>query len=81
LKAAGVETLIHWRKPYYAHQALGMDGQRFAETESISREVISLPMNVEMSDEEVDYVIQSLRSFFRAQGSKLKGQSSKLMIS
>jgi len=81
LKAAGVETLIHWRKPYYAHQALGMDGQRFAETGSISREVISLPMNVEMSDEEVDYVIQSVRSFFRAQGSKLKGQSSKLMIS
>ena len=66
LKAAGVETLIHWRKPYYAHRALGMDGQSFMETESISREVISLPMNVEMSDEEADYVIASVRSFFQA---------------
>jgi dTDP-4-amino-4,6-dideoxygalactose transaminase len=65
LKAAGVETLIHWRKPYYKHKALGMDGQSFPETESISREVISLPMNVEISDAEVDYVIQSLRSFFK----------------
>jgi dTDP-4-amino-4,6-dideoxygalactose transaminase len=70
LKTAGVETLVHWRKPYYAHKALGMDGQRFPETESISREVISLPMNVEISDEEVDYVIESVRSFF-----ELKAQS------
>jgi dTDP-4-amino-4,6-dideoxygalactose transaminase len=68
LKSVGVETLIHWRKPYYAHPALRMGGQRFAETESISREVISLPMNVEMSDEEADYVIQSVRSFFEGRG-------------
>jgi dTDP-4-amino-4,6-dideoxygalactose transaminase len=65
LKAAGVETLIHWRKPYYKHKALGMDGQSFPETESISREVISIPINVEISDAEVDYVIQSVRSFFK----------------
>lgn len=66
LKAEGVETLIHWRKPYYAHEALGMDGQHFPETELISREVISLPMNVEISDQEVDYVIRSIKSFFQA---------------
>ncbi len=80
LKAAGVETLIHWRKPYYAHRGLGMDGQRFPQTESISREVLSLPMNVEMSDEEADYVIQIVRSFFelKAERSKVKAQSKKL---
>jgi dTDP-4-amino-4,6-dideoxygalactose transaminase len=72
-----VETLIHWRKPFYAHLALGMDGQRFPETELISREVISLPMNVEIGDEEVDYVIESVRSFFKlkAESSKLKAKS------
>ncbi len=64
LAAAGVETLIHWRKPYYMHKELAMDGQRFPETEAISRGVISLPMNVEIADDEVDYVIQSIRSFF-----------------
>jgi dTDP-3-amino-2,3,6-trideoxy-4-keto-D-glucose/dTDP-3-amino-3,4,6-trideoxy-alpha-D-glucose/dTDP-2,6-dideoxy-D-kanosamine transaminase len=66
LEALGVETLVHWRKPYYAHKALGMDGQPFPETESICREVISMPMNVEMSDNEVDYVVRSVRSFFLA---------------
>jgi dTDP-4-amino-4,6-dideoxygalactose transaminase len=65
LKARGIETLIHWRKPYYKHKALGMDGQIFPKTESICREVLSLPMNVEITDEEVDYVIESVRLFFK----------------
>lgn len=65
LETAGVETLIHWRKPFYKHKALEMDGESFPETESISREVLSLPINVEILDEEVDYVIQSVRSFFK----------------
>ncbi len=68
LKTSGVETLIHWRKPYYGHKGLGMDGLHFPETEAISREVISLPMNVEITDKEVDYVIERVRSFFLTGG-------------
>jgi dTDP-4-amino-4,6-dideoxygalactose transaminase len=66
LQKTGVETLIHWRKPYYAHKGLKFEEQHFSETEAIAGEVISLPMNVEISDAEVDYVIESIREFFGA---------------
>ena len=36
----------------------------FPETEAISREVCSLPMNVELSDEEIDHVIHTVRSLY-----------------
>jgi len=31
----------------------------------LSREVCSLPMNVEISEEEIDYVIETVRKFYR----------------
>jgi len=64
LRDRGVEVLVHWPKPYYHHAALEIKDRGFPETESISREVLSLPMNVEITDEQVDYVIESIRSFF-----------------
>jgi len=65
LKANGVEVLTQFRKPYYRHEALNLDDRGFPETEAISREVCSLPMNVELTSEEVDYVISVVRSFYR----------------
>ncbi len=64
LKANGVEVLTQFRKPYYRHEALNLENRRFPETEALSREVCSLPMNVEISDEEVDYVIDVVRMFY-----------------
>lgn len=64
LKANGVEVLTQFRKPYYRHEALGLEDRGFPETEALSREVCSLPMNVEITDEEVDYVIAVVRSFY-----------------
>jgi dTDP-4-amino-4,6-dideoxygalactose transaminase len=64
LKKKSVEVLTQFRKPYYKHQALDLDSRAFPETEAISREVCSLPMNVEITDEEVDYVIKVVRSFY-----------------
>ncbi len=63
LKQNGVEVLTQFRKPYYKHEALGLEDRGFPETEAISREVCSLPMNVELEDHEVDYVIRTIRSF------------------
>ncbi|MGE5483892.1 MAG: DegT/DnrJ/EryC1/StrS family aminotransferase [Ignavibacteriales bacterium] len=63
LRKNGVEVLVQWRKPYYRHEALGLVNRGFPETEALSREVCSLPMNVEMDDEQVDYVIDVVRSF------------------
>ncbi len=64
LKANGVEVLTQFRKPYYRHEALRLVDRGFPETEALSREVCSLPMNVELDDEEVDYVIEVVRSFY-----------------
>jgi dTDP-4-amino-4,6-dideoxygalactose transaminase len=64
LKANGVEVLTQFRKPYYRHEALNLQDRGFPETEALSREVCSLPMNVEIDDEEVDYVIEVVRRFY-----------------
>ena len=65
LKNRGVEVLTQFRKPYYRHEALKLEDRGFPETEALSREVCSLPMNVEITDEEVDYVIKEVRSFYK----------------
>jgi len=64
LKQNGIEVLTQFRKPYYKHQALKLVDRGFPETEALSREVCSLPMNVELSDEEIEYVIRTVRSFY-----------------
>jgi dTDP-4-amino-4,6-dideoxygalactose transaminase len=64
LKANGVEVLTQFRKPYYRHEALKLEDRGFPETEALSREVCSLPMNVEIADAEVDYVISVVRKFY-----------------
>ena len=64
LKAHGIEVLTQFRKPYYRHEALKLEDRGFPETEALSREVCSLPLNVEMTDEEVDYVISIVRAFY-----------------
>ena len=64
LKKNGVEVLTQFRKPYYRHEGLSLEDKGFPETEAISREVCSLPMNVELTDDEVDYVISVVRSFY-----------------
>lgn len=65
MKANGVEVLTQFRKPYYKHEALKLEDKGFPETEALSREVCSLPMNVEITDDEVEYVISVVRSFYK----------------
>ncbi len=62
----GVEVLTQFRKPYYRHAALKLIDRGFPETESLSREVCSLPMSLELTDSEVDYVIKTVRSFYKS---------------
>ncbi len=64
MKANGVEVLTQFRKPYYRHAALKLVDRGFPETEALSREVCSLPMNVEINDDELGYVIETVRSFY-----------------
>jgi dTDP-4-amino-4,6-dideoxygalactose transaminase len=64
LKKNGVEVLTQFRKPYYKHERLNLIDRGFPETEALSREVCSLPMCVEINDEEIDYVIKVVRKFY-----------------
>ena len=64
MKANGVEVLTQFRKPYYKHAALKLEDRGFPEAEALSREVCSLPMNVEMSDDEAGCVISTVRKFY-----------------
>ena len=65
MKTNGVEILTQFRKPYYRHAALKLADRGFPVTEAISREVCSLPMSVEVGDDEIEYVIQVARAFYR----------------
>jgi dTDP-4-amino-4,6-dideoxygalactose transaminase len=64
LNKSGVEVLIHWPKPMWRHKGLELTVGNLPETEAICQEVLSLPMNPEILDENVRYVIQSVREFF-----------------
>ena len=64
MREHGVEVLTQFRKPYYKHSGLGLKDTGFPVTETISREVCSLPMCVEITDEEVEYVVQTIRAFY-----------------
>ena len=64
MKSNGVEVLTQFRKPYYKHEGLKLEDRGFPETEALSREVCSLPMNVEINDEEIAYVIKTVRAFY-----------------
>jgi len=66
LKANGIEVLTQFRKPYYRHEALKLEDRGFSETEAISREVCSLPMNAELEDEDIKTVTDVVRSFYKA---------------
>jgi dTDP-4-amino-4,6-dideoxygalactose transaminase len=71
LKDDGVETLVHWPKPMWAHKALALGDLRLPGTESICREVLSLPMSAETTPGQVQTTVASIRRFFS--GNAVKG--------
>ena len=60
----GIEVLISWSKPMHHHDALGLRHFHLPKTEQISKEVLSLPVYPELSDEQAKYVIDSVREFY-----------------
>lgn len=65
LAECGIETLISWVKPTHFHKALGLGHFHLPKTERISKEVISLPLNAEISNQQVEFVIDSVREFYK----------------
>jgi len=65
LRAAGIEILISWPKPVHKQRSLGLDHFHLPKTEQISNEVLSLPLYPELSNEKVDYVIETISDFYK----------------
>jgi len=60
----GVETLISWPKPLWKHAGLNLGDHYLPETKTICREVLSLPMSAETTEEQVKVVCETIRAFF-----------------
>lgn len=64
LQQAGIETLIHYPIPPHLSQAYGDGGWQpgdFPVAEKIANSVLSLPMGPHLDDDQVDYVIETIR--------------------
>ncbi len=64
LRECSIEVMISWPKAVHQHKALGLGHFHLPETERVCREVVSLPLNNELSDEQVEFAIDSVRKFY-----------------
>ncbi|MBI2595048.1 MAG: DegT/DnrJ/EryC1/StrS family aminotransferase, partial [Candidatus Colwellbacteria bacterium] len=64
LEAEGVETQIKWPRPNYSYDWYPFEYQSLPRTEQICRQILSLPMYPELTDEEVDIVTQAMKDFY-----------------
>jgi dTDP-4-amino-4,6-dideoxygalactose transaminase len=65
LRKSGVEILISWPKPMHFHEALGLKHFHLPKTEQVSNEVLSLPMYPELSNDQVEYVVETVHNFYK----------------
>ncbi len=66
LKEREIDSMIYYPVPLHFHSPyahLGFGEGDLPETERAAREVLSLPVHPHMSDEEVNWVIESIRAF------------------
>jgi dTDP-4-amino-4,6-dideoxygalactose transaminase len=63
LKDAGIETKVHYSEPIWslpAYQRCYNTGQFFSCAEALSKRCLSLPIYPELTDNEVEYVIEQV---------------------
>ena len=64
LKEKGIPTAVHYPLPLHMQECFSYLGHKegdFPVAEKVSKEILSLPMNPYLSDEEIDYIVESLR--------------------
>ncbi|NOX75095.1 MAG: DegT/DnrJ/EryC1/StrS family aminotransferase [Gammaproteobacteria bacterium] len=61
LRAKGIEVFSHWPVPNHHQPALGLTNFKLPVTEKMSKEVLSLPVHGQLSNDQVDYVIEAIR--------------------
>lgn len=63
LTASGIETLVSPAKPMWEHPGLKLGRPDLPVTETLCREVLSLPLSAETSHEEAVFVVERIRDF------------------
>jgi len=72
LHEKGVEAKIHYPIPVHLQEAakyLGYKEGDFPKSEEDSRTIITLPAHQHLTDDEIDYTIEQVRSFYLGKGS------------
>ena len=67
LKSQGIATGVHYPVPLHLQQALrdlGYHPGDLPVTERVAGEILSLPMYAELTEREIEYITDSIRSFF-----------------
>jgi dTDP-4-amino-4,6-dideoxygalactose transaminase len=62
LENKGIEVMIHWDPPLHRQSRFGFDKLNLPATDAVSKKVISLPIDPEMTDEEQEYIIKSIKN-------------------
>ena len=73
----GVDTRIHYPIPIHLQDAardLGYKVGSFPSAERYAATMISLPIYPDLSDSQVTYITQTIKSFFEEGGKKLWGK-------
>jgi dTDP-4-amino-4,6-dideoxygalactose transaminase len=60
----GIEAFVHYPKPIHQIEELRLLIFNLPITEKICKEAMSLPINPSMNEEQVDYVVHHIRTFF-----------------
>src|SRR5688572_588855 len=69
LDASGIGNAVHYPMPLHLQKAYANLGHKpgdFPNAERASREVLSLPMYAELTDEQIQRVAQVVKEFFKA---------------
>ena len=67
LKAKGIPAMIYYPMPLHlqeAYHSLGYRKGDFPVAKELSEQVLSLPMHTELTDEQLNYITESIREFF-----------------
>lgn len=67
LESCGIPSMIYYPVPLHLQKAyykVGFEEGAFPTTESLSKEVLSLPIHTEMKEDQLRYIVDSIREFF-----------------